>query len=66
MKLLLANGNRTATAPVTAYSRIDLRVPALLAKKALAEIGRVEAAFLDGQPVVVSVRPDGALAVEIA
>ncbi len=52
-----------AAVPVTAYSTTDLRVPELLARRALAEVGAVTSAWLDCRPVLVSVRADGGLAV---
>lgn len=64
-QLVLSNGRRNETVPVLAYSRSDLRVPALVARRALSLLGEITSAWLDRRPVRVTPRADGALAVEI-
>lgn len=63
MNILLTNGTDTTTTRATAYSRSDVRIPAALAKAALARLGSITGAYLDGEPVTVTRRADGALAV---
>ncbi len=63
MQILLSNGTCNEPAPVLAYSRTDLRVPALIARRVRAVLGDITSAWLDRKPVRVEERPDGALAV---
>jgi hypothetical protein len=64
-KILLSNGVRSRAVPVLAYSRTDLRVPPVPARRATALLGKITEAWVGGALARVSPRPDGALAVEL-
>lgn len=65
MNLLLTNGTATRAARVLAYSRDDLRVPALLAKASVSALGTITDAYLDGERVRLEPRADGGWQVAI-